>query len=263
MWNQAMALVLAMVGIPLAAADWRLVWGDEFKKDGAPDPAKWSYEEGFLRNGESQFYTKERRENIRVEKGVLVIEARKEHLAGPPVAEYTSGSLTTKGKAAWRYGRIEVRAKLPAGRGTWPAIWLLGGNEDAVGWPKCGEIDVMEHVGYDPGVVHANVHTEKYNHAQNSGKGDKVSVKEPSSRFHVYSVEWSEEKMEFFVDGKPFFAYSNEKTGIAAWPFDQPFYLILNVAIGGMWGGRQGVDDSIFPQRMEVDYVRVYQRAES
>jgi beta-glucanase (GH16 family) len=263
MWYQGLAIVLTAMCLPLSAADWRLVWSDEFNKKGAPDPAKWTYEEGFVRNDEAQVYTKGRRDNIRVDNGVLIIEARKERVASPAPAEYTSGSLTTRGRAAWRYGKIEVRAKLPSGRGTWPAIWLLGNNENVVGWPKCGEIDVMEHVGYDPGVVHANVHTERYNHVQKNGKGDRVAVADPFGEFHTYAVEWTESKMDFFVDGKPYFSFANERTGSAAWPFDQPFYLILNVAIGGSWGGEKGVDDAIFPQRMEVDYVRVYQRAET
>jgi beta-glucanase (GH16 family) len=138
---------------------------------------------------------------------------------------------------------------------------MLGENIRQVGWPLCGEIDIMENVGFDPDVIHANIHTRKYNHAANTNKGDKITVEKPWADFHVYAVEWTPEQMDFFVDGRKYFTYTNEKSGVDAWPFDQPHYLILNVAIGGTWGGRQGVDESIFPQRMEVDYVRVYERS--
>jgi beta-glucanase (GH16 family) len=241
------------------AAEWKLVWSDEFDKDGLPDAAKWNYEEGFVRNQEAQYYTRARAENARVERGVLVIEARKERFPNPryeadsrswqrnrEFAEYTSASLTTEGKAAWRYGRIEVRAKLPTGRGTWPAIWMLGVNRREVGWPRCGEIDI--------------IHTEAYNHVKKTNKGNRIRIEKPYADFHVYALEWTAERMDFFVDDQKYFTFENEKTGTAAWPFDQPFYLILNVAIGGAWGGQKGIDDSIFPQRMEVDYVRVYER---
>jgi len=252
-----------------------LVWSDEFDKPGAPDPAKWDYETGFVRNAELQYYTRDRRENARVEDGHLVIEARKERMKNPTYdpgrpagkrggnrefADYTSASLITLGKAAWTYGRIEVRAKLPSGRGTWPAIWTLGTNMREVHWPACGEIDIMEHVGFDPGVIHANIHTKKYNHIENTNKGDKVTVADPSEKFHVYAIEWDAEHIDFFVDGKKYFTYRNDKSGPDAWPFDKDQYLILNIAVGGSWGGQKGVDDSIFPQKLTVDYVRVYQR---
>jgi beta-glucanase (GH16 family) len=175
-------------------------------------------------------------------------------------AEYTSASLVTRGKAAWKYGKIEVRAKLPAGRGTWPAIWTLGTNIREVGWPACGEIDIMEHVGFEPGVVHANVHTRKYNHVRRTAKGDKIAVKDATEAFHVYAVEWDAKRLEFFLDGKKYFTFENEGSGVDAWPFDREQYLILNLAIGGDWGGRQGIDEAAFPQKYYVDYVRVYQK---
>ena len=268
----SVAAVLLLAAAPLGAVDWRLVWSDEFNGSGVPDASKWAHEEGFLRNSEAQIYTKNRPENVRVENGLLIIEARKEQFQNPffvegskgdkerqKTAEFTSGSLTTEGKASWTRGRVEVRAKLPAGRVTWPAIWMLGANCEKVVWPKCGEIDIMEHVGYDPGVVHANIHTQSYNHVKKTNKGDKVVVDNPSGAFHVYAVEWSAERMEFFVDNQKYFTYINPKTGVKTWPFNRPFYLILNIAIGGSWGGQKGIDDSVFPQRMEVDYVRVYQ----
>jgi beta-glucanase (GH16 family) len=158
------------------AADWRLVWSEDFNNPGAPDRAKWSYERGFVRNNELQLYTADRPENARVENGSLVIEGRKERLPNPfyrpnsdlkrkrtsaQFTDYTAASLITQGKASFLYGRIEVRAKLPQGRGVWPAIWLLGTNETTVGWPGCGEIDVMEFVGKEPDRVHATVHFSK------------------------------------------------------------------------------------------------------
>ncbi len=260
-----------------SADEWKLVWSDEFDKPGLPDSTKWSYEKGLIRNGERQYYTAARKENARVENGTLVIEARKEpwhdQAASPSArkterrgrperaaADYTSASLITRGKAAWTYGRIEVRAKLPSGRGTWPAIWMLGTDIDKVGWPTCGEIDIMEFVGYDPGVVHANVHTKTYNHSINTGKGDKVSIPDVSKAFHVYAIEWDAKKMDFFVNQEKYFTFKNEGTGPAAWPYDKDQYLILNLAIGGGWGGQKGIDDSIFPQKYVIDYVRVYQK---
>jgi len=268
-----LALTLALSS---QAEDWKLVWSDEFDKAGLPDPAKWNFETGFLRNNEQQFYTRERPENARVENGMLVIEARKEQFKNPDYdpeaqgrgsagrrkefAAYTSASLTTRGKAAWTYGRIEVRAKLPAGRGVWPAIWLLGSNIPEVGWPRCGEIDLMEFVGFDPGVIHANIHTAKYNHIRKNGKGSQITIPDAATVFHVYALEWDKARLDFFVDGHKYFTYENEGSGPDAWPYDKEQYLILNFAIGGDWGGAKGIDDTIFPQRYCIDYVRVYQK---
>ena len=259
----------------LPAGEWKLVWSDEFDKPGAPDPAKWTYEEGFVRNNEAQFYTRDRRENARVENGMLVIEARKEHFniltegaggkpkatrsRGREFAEYTSASLNTRGKASWTYGRIEVRAKLPAGRGTWPAIWTLGENRDQVAWPSCGEIDIMENVGFDPDMIHGNIHTKSYNHILHTNKGAKIMIARPYQDFHVYAIEWRPDRIDFFVDKSKYFTFKNEGKGSNVWPYDKPQYLLLNIAIGGAWGGQKGIDDAIFPQRMYVDYVRIYQ----
>ena len=271
-------LLVLSAALSANAADWKLVWNDEFDKPGLPDGAKWDYETGFIRNHEKQFYTRARKDNARVENGMLVIEAKREKKlapgSGPPAklsgdggasgvpadAEYTSASLTTRGKAAWTYGRIEVRAKLPSGRGTWPAIWTLGTNIDSAGWPGCGEIDIMEFVGFEPGVVHANIHTKKYNHVMNTGKGGKLTIPDASQAFHIYSVEWDAQTIEFFVDDRKYFTYRNEGTGPDAWPYGNDQFLILNLAIGGDWGGQRGIDDAIFPQRYEIDYVRVYQK---
>ena len=268
------ALLLVLSTSPALAGDWKLIWSDEFDKPGLPDPSKWSYEEGFVRNNEAQYYTRARSENARIENGMLVIEARKQKMENPAYdpkaqagsrrsrafAEYTSASLTTRGKASWTHGRIEVRAKLPSGRGTWPAIWTLGTNNSQVGWPACGEIDIMEFVGFDPGIIHANIHTRKYNHVLKTGKGSQITIPDASEEFHLYTLEWDAGHLDFFVDDKKYFTYANEGSGADAWPYDQDQYLILNLAIGGAWGGAKGIDEACFPQRYHIDYVRVYQR---
>jgi beta-glucanase (GH16 family) len=257
------------------AGEWSLVWSDEFDYTGPPNEEKWNYEQGFVRNQELQYYTKARKENARVESGHLIIEARREDWPNPDYradessrkwqrsrdkADYTSASLITKDKASWTYGRIEVRAKLPAGKGVWPAIWMLGMNIGQVGWPKCGEIDIMEYVGFDPNTVYANVHMAKYNHAKGNGKGSKIKADKPYASFHTYAVEWTTEKMDFFFDENKYFTFENEHGSADVWPFDQPHYLIVNLAIGGSWGGQKGIDESIFPQQFLIDYVRVYQK---
>lgn len=238
--------------------EWELVWQDEFDGEGLPDPDKWGYEEGYIRNDEKQYYTREREKNVRLEDGYLIIEAHKEPYED---FEYTSASINTKETASWTYGRMEVRAKLPSGQGVWPAIWMLGTNIDEVGWPACGEIDIMEYVGFDPATIYANVHTDAYNHVENTGKGSSIEVSKPYDDFQVYAIEWSEEKIDFFVNDRHYFTFENEGTGNDVWPFDKPHYLLLNLAIGGSWGGQEGIDDEIFPQQYYIDYVRVYQRA--
>jgi beta-glucanase (GH16 family) len=242
---------------------WKLVWSDEFDKDGAPDPKKWTYEAGFVRNGELQYYTVDRRENARVEKGNLVIEGRKEEFTGTKgeKAHYTAASLTTAKSASWTYGRIEVRAKIPKGRGTWPAIWTLGTNLPTAGWPTCGEIDILETVGFDPDGIHTTIHTDAYNHQKKTQKARRTERAKPYDAFHVYALEWTKEKLDFYFDEDKIFTFENEGKGEAVWPFDKPQYLLLNFAIGGEWGGQKGVDDSVFPQQYLIDYVRVYEKA--
>jgi beta-glucanase (GH16 family) len=233
------------------------VWGDEFNYKGLPDSTKWNYDVGGngWGNQELQFYTRKRPENARVENGMLIIEARKEAWEGK---DYTSARLVSKGKGDWKYGRIEIKAKIPKGRGTWPAIWMLGSNTP-LKWPDDGEIDIMEHVGFNQGFVHASVHTKKYHHSIGTQKTDTVVIEDLSEKFHVYSVNWNAEKVEVAVDGKVFFSYANEHSGYEAWPFDNKLYLLLNVAVGGAWGGAKGVDPTVYPVRMEIDYVRVFQ----
>lgn len=255
---------IVMIGIALTAAGLcagtanaqaapkrKLVWSEEFNRPGRPDPKKWDYEEGFVRNNEMQYYTRDRAENARVEDGHLIIEARKEAYRN---AQVTSASLTSR--QSWTYGRIEVRAKIPTGRGTWPAIWMLGTNIKQVGWPACGEIDIMENVGYDPDGIYCTVHTRGPD-GQHASRGKRITADRPYDAFHVYAVDWDARRMVFTYDNKQVLVYEND--GKNPWPFDKPQYLILNLAIGGEWGGQKGVDDSIFPCRYLIDYVRVYQ----
>lgn len=232
------------------------VWSDEFDYTGLPDSSRWTYDTGGhgWGNDEWQFYTKGRKENVWVENGKLIIEARKENFEG---RNFTSTRLVSKGKGEWKYGRIEVRAKLPRGRGTWPAIWMLA-NTDTLKWPDDGEIDIMEHVGHNQGFIHGTVHTKKYYHSIGTQKGDTIAVPDASEKFHVYALDWNADSIRISVDNRTYFTFQNEHSGNDAWPFDKKFYLLLNIAVGGSWGGQKGVDDTVFPARMEIDYVRVY-----
>ncbi len=236
-------------------AEWQLVWSDEFETDGRPDATRWSYDIGGhgWGNAELQYYT-DRPENSWIEKGHLVIEARKEDFREN---HYTSARLVTRGKRDFTYGRFEISARLPAGQGNWPAIWLLGSAQSSLGWPACGEIDIMEHLGRNPGWVHASAHSQKYYFKNGNQQTSLTYVPEPDKAFHRYAIEWSPERIDFFADDNRYLTVANEKSGRDAWPFDDPEYLILNVALGG-WGG--AVVDADLPARMEVDYVRVYKR---
>ena len=257
--------------------EYKLVWVDEFENPGKPDATKWGYEYGFIRNNEKQYYT-DSLKNARVENGHLIIEAHIEKIANkdynsenfkdrswlhyiPKIdtAQYTSASLTTKGLTEWTYGKIEVKAKLPKGVGQWPAIWMLGENKKEVGWPKCGEIDIMEHVGFNKDTIFGSVHSETYNHIKKTQKTQGIFIDQPYDKFHVYAIEWTPEKIDFFLDGKAYLQILNEHKTSDEWPFDQNFCLKINNAIGGMWGAQKGIDDNVFPQKMVVDYVRVYQ----
>lgn len=247
-------------------AGYRLVWADEFETDGPPDPTKWAYDThanaGGWYNNELQYYAADRPENARVEDGKLIIEARRERLESAADfggQDYTSARLVTEGRASWTYGFFEVRAKIPCGKGTWPAIWMLSDGADA--WPEDGEIDIMEHVGHDKGVVHGTVHTGAYNHVENTHKGGQTRVRDACDAFHNYQVLWTPETIRFGVDGRGYQEFPNDGRGDPeTWPFDKPFHLILNIAVGGDWGGAEGVSQRSFPARMEVDHVRVFQR---
>lgn len=240
------------------ANGWVLVWEDNFDKPGLPDTAIWGYEVGYIRNQEAQYYTKNRPENARVEGGNLVIEARMDNWNSHKI---TSASINTYGKKSILYGRIEVKAKLPTGVGTWPAIWMLGDSHNqGTHWPACGEIDIMENVGFDPDIIHANIHTKAYNHTIGTNKGNKIRAEKPYENFHIYAVEWFDDHMDFFLNDSLYFSFKNEGTGNDVWPFDKPQYLLINLAIGGGWGGQKGVDEAIFPQKYYIDYVKVYER---
>ena len=253
----AMALVIYAGYSQPQKQGWQLVWKDEFNYKGLPGSTKWSYDVGNKKgwgNNELEYYTNRNPKNARVENGKLILEARKEKVDS---FHYTSARLLTKGKAAWQYGKIEVRAKIPKGRGSWPAIWTLADNMQR--WPDDGEIDIMEHVGFHQGYIHGSIHCKKYYHVIGTQKTDTVFVPDCSSSFHIYSLEWDKEIIKVGVDGKVFFSFANEHKGYEYWPFDNKMFLILNIAVGGNWGGHKGVDEKAFPMRMEIDYVRVYQ----
>jgi beta-glucanase (GH16 family) len=230
-----------------------LVWSDEFDVAGAPNGSKWNFETGGggWGNNELQVYTNSRT-NSYVQNGVLVIDAVKSNNT------WTSARMVTAGKASWKYGRFEIKAKLPSGLGTWPAIWMMPAQSVYGGWPKSGEIDIMEHVGYDMNRIHGSIHTEAYNHPMGTQKSGNVVIPNVNTQFHVYAIEWSPEKIQWFVDNQLYFTFYNENKTYKEWPFDQEFFLILNIAIGGNWGGAQGIDPNLTLARMEVDYVRVY-----
>lgn len=239
--------------------NWKLVWSDEFNYSGLPDSTKWNYDVGGsgFGNNELQYYTLKDTLNALVKNGVLAITAHKQVKEGK---SYTSARLLTKDKSEFTYGKFEIRARLPRGIGTWPAIWMLGKNIDEAGWPACGEIDIMEHVGYEKDSIYGTIHSKSYNHMIGTQKVKAIFIDKPYDDFHVFSIEWTPEKIDFFVDNKLYNHIENEHKSVNEWPFDQPFFLILNLAIGGNWGGKFGVDDSIFPAVFEVDYVRVYNK---
>lgn len=244
-----------------AKKDYTLIWSDEFEYHGLPDSTKWMYDtegnEHGWGNNEAQHYTVARLENASVKNGILNITARKENMKGKA---YSSARLVSK--ADWKYGKIEVNARLPKGRGTWAAIWMMPGGwtfNDG-NWPTIGEFDIMEHVGHDLGVVHASAHSEDYQWQKGTQKTATIKVEDAAEEFHSYIWEWTPEEVKAFVNDSLYFEYKNEGLGITKWPYDKPFYLILNVAVGGAWGSVNGIDSLAFPQTMEVDYVRIYQK---
>ncbi len=244
-----------------AIPGYELVWSDEFNYKGLPDPKKWGYDVGASGwgNQELQFYTELRSENARVDNGKLIIEARRENYQG---SSFTSARLVTTNRGDWTYGRVEVRAKLPYGKGTWPAIWMLPTvwNLGDGGWPDNGEIDIMEHVGYDPGIIHGSTHCNKYVFTKGTQKTATINIPDCMTTFHNYVMEWTKDDIKMYVDDKLYFTSVNGNNGWQYWPFFKNFHLLLNIAVGGTWGGAQGVDESIFPQKMEIEYVRVYKK---
>ncbi len=254
------------VNEPMPARPPVLAWSDEF--DGAAlDRSKWSFDtsrnkEGWY-NKELQYYAADRSENLRLEGGRLIIEARKDPEAIRKLPDwgrqqYSSAKIITRGKASFRYGFVEARAKLPCARGTWPAIWMLPDGDSR--WPEGGEIDILEHVGSQPGVVHANLHTGLFNHARGTHRGAQTPLPTACEQFHRYQLHWTPEAITIGVDDRAYMRVRNDQPGgEGAWPFDRPFYLILNLAMGGDWAGAKGMDDAALPQRFEVDYVRFWQ----
>ncbi|MBL0147145.1 MAG: family 16 glycosylhydrolase [Chitinophagaceae bacterium] len=237
---------------------WELVWSDEFNNTELPDSTNWGYDIGGhgWGNNELQYYTKADTTNAIVKNGKLYITAHKQT---KEKNNYTSARLVSKNKAEFKYGRFEISAKLPAGRGTWPAIWMLGKNLPQTGWPLCGEIDIMEHVGYNKDSIFGTIHSKAYNHMIGTQKGKGIFITNPYTQFHVYAIEWTQEKIDFMVDNVVYNHIENEHLSTNEWPFDQPFYFLLNLAVGGGWGGKMGVDETVFPATMEIDYVRVFQ----
>lgn len=237
--------------------NWQLIWSDEF--DGpAINEENWSFELGDgcpnlcgWGNNELQYYT---RDNTGIVDGKLVITAKKDSIGGK---KYSSSRLVTREKQEFQYGRMEFRAKLPDGGGTWPALWMLGSNIQEVGWPQSGEIDIMEHITRMPKIIHGTVHAKATRGTGTNSGGLKVGTY--ASDFHIYAIEWDAEKIRFFVDDLNYFTYQPKVRNKDTWPFDQPFFFTMNIAVGGNWPGFD-IDDEAFPQTMEVDYVRVYEK---
>ena len=240
-------------------------WNDEFNSDSLPS-RYWNIEirwPGFV-NNESQSYT-DNEANIFIRDGKLHIRALKDNPFDPNQPAYTSGRINTKGKVELQYGFWEIRAKLPSGVGTWPAIWMLNSNIDSVGWPNCGEIDIMEHVGHQPEHVFFNIHNaSSYGDLHGTSQQGVYELEDIEDDFHTYSMEWDSTYIKAFVDGNLFYNYIRpEGSNSSNWPYDNPFFLIINLAIGGEWGGQQGIDNSIFPATFIVDYVRIYKKQNS
>ena len=243
---------------------WNIVWQDEFDKDSL-DLTKWSREIGGhgWGNNELQFYT-DSDSNSYVENGNLTLKAQVVPQgigSSKGLRYYSSARLRTYGKGDWKYGRIEVKAKVASGQGIWPAIWMLPTDWLFGGWPSSGEIDIMEHVGYDLGVVHGSVHTEAYNHKINTQRSSARKIANVDTEFHVYSIIWNKDKISFFIDDVQYFLFENDQQGnYKTWPFDQRFHLLINIAVGGDWPGNPD-NSTNFPRKMLVDYVRVYEKS--
>lgn len=254
--------------VAASASGWHLVWQDNFSKPGRPDAAKWGFEHGFVRNHELQYY---RSANAVVRNGMLIIEARQQRIANKAYragakgwqhdqkwTRYTSASLTTEGKESWKYGRFEVRAKLPAGRGMWPAFWMLGANIPKVGWPRSGEIDIMEWLGRQARIIHGTVHWATKTTGHQSVSRILKLGSSAASGFHTYRMDWSSRHIKMYVDGKKYFTFNVDAAGKGPDnPFRKPMFLIMNLAMGG-WGGP--LDSHALPAKYEIKYVRVYQR---
>ncbi len=241
----------------VAPEGYSLVWNDEFDAT-AVDTGKWRFENwapGHV-NNELQRYVAGGVLNGNytafIEDGILKIRAMKVD------GQVISARMNTR--KSWKYGYMEARINLPSGKGTWPAFWMMP-DDQSDGWPKCGEIDIMEEVGYHPNYTSSSIHTQSYNHTINTQKTKEVYTANAEGEFHVYACEWTPDALKFFVDGKQFFSFSNDGKGnVATWPFFKNFYITLNLAWGGSWGGAQGVNESALPAVMQIDYVRVFQK---
>jgi len=235
----------------------QLVMQDEFDEDGAPNSTYWSYNIGTGSNGwgnnELQYYT-DRPENVVVEDGMLKITARRELYMG---SNYTSARILTKGKVEQKYGRIEARIKLPLGQGLWPAFWMLGSDIDEVGWPACGEIDIMEYLGNNPTTVLGTVHGPGYSAGESISKSYTLPNSRFDTDFHIFGIEWGEDYINYYIDDVLYNQITPEDVP-GEWVFDQPFYIILNMAVGGNLPGSPNAETA-FPQTMLVDYIRIYQ----
>ncbi len=239
-----------------ASSYQNLVWSDEFNSGSSPDASKWTYDlgGGGWGNGELQTYTSNRT-NVRVESGNLIIQAD----YNQKKKKYTSARVKTLGKFSWQYGRIDVRAQLPTGVGSWPAIWMLpSGAKYGTQYLANGEIDIMEEVGADQNEVSSSAHSLDYNPSLKTTRSRVFMVPTANTEFHVYGLEWNPEYLSYQIDGAEYFRVANDHTGYRSWPYDQPFHLILNLAIGGSWGGYKGVDKSSMPWTYKIDYVRLY-----
>lgn len=256
-------ILIALVYFTLncVAQHEKLVWSDEFNGTGLPDAGKWGYDMGSngYGNNEIQNYTNST-QNVRQENGLLIIEALKSGNS------WTSARMVTRDKFEFTHGRVVFRAKMPAGKGTWPALWMLGANINSVMWPACGEIDVAKHRGIEHGIIYSSVHAP-------GNYGEHVStathrVKSFDSEFHLYEANWKTDRIEFSIDNELFFTYKPKVLNSSTWPFDKPSYLIMNIAMGGNWasdpkletnGLKNGIDPSLTSVRMEIDYVRIYE----
>lgn len=249
---------------------YTLVWHDEFKGD-AVDTDCWEFENwaaGYVNNELQRYVPDGELDGVKtafVKNGALNIVARKHN------GEVISARMNTKegsGKRAWTYGYMEARILLPSGKGTWPAYWMMPVNQDYDSgsatynpWPDCGEIDIMEEVGYNPNYTSSSIHCAAYNHTIGTQKTAERYTANAEGEFHVYALEWTEDYIKTFVDGEQLFYFKNDKKGDkSTWPFTSDFYITLNLAWGGSWGGQQGVDETALPATMQVDYVRVFQK---
>ncbi len=244
--------------------NWVVVWADEFDKGSMLDTSRWTYDIGNWGwgNNELQYYTEGRMENARIENGNLIIESHKNDLN----EKWTSARITTRGKTSFIYGKIEIRATVPLERGNWAAGWTLGDKYvDELAWPYCGEIDIMESVGFElddqtgDGLAHASVHCGAYYFKLNNHHTSITEVKNMNEEFHLYAIEWSPDFIKAYVDDLLYFTY-DDTSDTLTWPFNEPQNIILNLAMGGGWGGAQGMDETVTSQQIVVDYVRVYEQ---